>query len=160
MKGFAGKLVNGWMLNSIFTLQSGFPFSITSGRTIHFTGIGRDRADYIGGDASLDTGRSHGDLGRAILQHGRVRSQRHRNIRQLGQEHHSRTPILQHGFRRHQTNETGGAGRPSEFRAEFFKIFNNVMFNLPNSESVIGAVRPITSALDPRIIQFGLKVQF
>ena len=55
-------LVNGWMVNSIVTWQSGFPFSIVSGRDNSFTGINRDRADFTGDDASLGSGRSHGEM--------------------------------------------------------------------------------------------------
>jgi len=47
-----------------------------------------------------------------------------------------------------------------EFRAEFFNIFNNVMFNAPNSNQSSAQFGRITSALDPRIVQFGLKLQF
>jgi hypothetical protein len=49
----------------------------------------------------------------------------------------------------------------TEFRAEFFNVFNNVMFNLPNATQSSGAqFGKITSALDPRIIQLGVKAQF
>ena len=48
-----------------------------------------------------------------------------------------------------------------QFRAEFFNIFNNVNFNLPNANLSAGAqFGRITSALDPRILQFGLKMLF
>ena len=48
-----------------------------------------------------------------------------------------------------------------QFRAEFFNIFNNVNFNLPNANLSSGAqFGRITSALDPRILQFGLKMLF
>ena len=48
-----------------------------------------------------------------------------------------------------------------QFRAEVFNAFNNVNFNLPNSNLSGGAkFGRITSALDPRIIQFGMKLLF
>jgi hypothetical protein len=50
------------MLNSIVTWQSGFPCSVASGRDNSFSGLGRERADYIGGDASFGSDRSHGDM--------------------------------------------------------------------------------------------------
>ena len=59
------------------------------------------------------------------------------------------------------TKRTGITERVStEFRAEFFNIFNNVNFNLPNATQSSAQFGRITSALDPRIIQFGIKVQF
>src|SRR5262249_41438833 len=59
-KGPLSKVVNGWMLNSIVTWQSGFPFTITSGRDNSFTGINRDRADFLGGNADLGSDRPNG----------------------------------------------------------------------------------------------------
>ena len=47
-----------------------------------------------------------------------------------------------------------------QFRAEFFNIFNNVNFNAPNSNVASAQFGRITSALDPRILQFGLKMLF
>src|SRR5262249_62008702 len=61
-KGPLSKVVNGWMLNSIVTWQSGFPFTITSGRDNSFTGINRDRADFLGGNAGLGSDRPTGEL--------------------------------------------------------------------------------------------------
>src|SRR5204863_9897055 len=60
--GAAGKLLNGWQLNSILIWQSGFPFSVSSGRDNSFTG-GTDRTDFIGsGSAQLANDRPHGDM--------------------------------------------------------------------------------------------------
>lgn len=158
-KGFAGKIINGWLLNNIVTYQSGFPFSITSGRDNSFSGIGRDRADYIGGNAMLDTGRPHGEL---VAQYfntavfvpnaigtfgnsgkGIIRGPKYFNV-DFGAT--KRTQVIERVA--------------LEFRAEFFNVFNNVMFNAPNSNQSSAQFGRITSALDPRIIQFGLKVQF
>ena len=51
-------------------------------------------------------------------------------------------------------------GMGLEFRAEFFNLFNNVNFNNPNSNQSSGQFGRITSALDPRILQLGLRLQF
>ena len=56
-------------------------------------------------------------------------------------------------------NEYRGAGR-LQFRAEFFNIFNNVNFNAPNSNVSSAQFGRITSALDPRIVQFGVNCSF
>ena len=56
------------------------------------------------------------------------------------------------------TNLTGQVGL--QFRAEFFNIFNNVNFNAPNSNVSSAQFGRITSALDPRIVQFGVKLLF
>ena len=51
-----------------------------------------------------------------------------------------------------------------QFRAEFFNVFNQVNFAVPNSNVSGGGFGTITAthafAGDPRIMQFGLKLQF
>jgi hypothetical protein len=47
-----------------------------------------------------------------------------------------------------------------QFRAEFFNLFNNVNFNNPNTNRSSGNFGRITSAKDPRILQFGAKILF
>jgi hypothetical protein len=47
-----------------------------------------------------------------------------------------------------------------QFRSEFFNLFNRANFNDPNSNVSAGTYGRITSAMDPRILQFGLKVSF
>jgi hypothetical protein len=47
-----------------------------------------------------------------------------------------------------------------QFRAEFFNIFNHASFNGINTTFGSGAFGSVTSARDPRIIQFGLKLGF
>ena len=50
--------------------------------------------------------------------------------------------------------------RRLQFRAEFFNMFNNVNFNAPTSNVASAQFGRITSALDPRIVQFGVKLLF
>ncbi len=157
--GFASKLVNGWMLNSIVTWQSGFPFSIASGRDNSFSGVNRDRADYIGGPASLGSGRSHGDMvaqyfNTAVFAPNAIGTFGNSGKNILRGPHYFNTDF---GV----TKRTSIRERVStEFRAEFFNVFNNVMFNLPNATQSSPQFGRITSALDPRILQFGFKAQF
>jgi len=47
-----------------------------------------------------------------------------------------------------------------QFRAEFYNVFNQVRFNNPNNVVTSPAFGQITSALDPRLIQFSLKYLF
>jgi hypothetical protein len=56
------------------------------------------------------------------------------------------------------TNVTNRVGL--QFRAEVFNIFNNVNFNAPNSIVSSAQFGRITTALDPRILQFGVKLLF
>jgi len=159
LKGVAGKLTNGWMLNSIVTWQSGFPFSVTSGRDNSLTGVGRDRADYLGGVATLDTGRPHGEL---IAKYFNTDVFAPNAIGTFGTS--GKNILRGPGFFNTDfgaTKRTNLAERVDlDFRAEFFNIFNNVNFTQPNSNQSSGQFGRITSALDPRIVQFGLRLQF
>jgi hypothetical protein len=47
-----------------------------------------------------------------------------------------------------------------EFRAEFFNLFNRTNFRAPNGNRSSNAFGTITATYDPRIIQFGLKLNF
>src|SRR2546423_279696 len=47
-----------------------------------------------------------------------------------------------------------------QFRGEFFNLLNHTNFNDPNSTLTAGTYGRITSALDPRILQFGVKVMW
>ena len=47
-----------------------------------------------------------------------------------------------------------------EFRAEFFNLFNRTNFRAPNGNRSNAAFGTITATYDPRIIQFGLKLNF
>jgi hypothetical protein len=157
----AGKLLNGWQLNSILVWQSGFPFTVSSGVDNSFSGVGGDRADYIGGNAKLsddrplndkllqwfDTTRfvanapgTFGNSGRGIL-----RGPGYFNT-DLG--------VLKSTAVTERLNV--------QFRAEFFNVFNHPNFRLPTSNISSSQRGRITAVVDDnqRIIQFGLKLLF
>ena len=157
--GFSGKLLNGWMLNSIVVWQSGLPFSVTSGQDNSFSGIGADRADFLGGNASLDSGRSHGDLIAKFFDTSKF------TVNKVGTFGNSGKNILL-GPRLFNTDfnivkSTHVTERVNvQVRGEFFNLFNNVNFRNPNANVSSGQFGRITSVLDPRIVQLGLKVLF
>ncbi|MBI4873726.1 MAG: TonB-dependent receptor [Acidobacteria bacterium] len=159
VRGAAGKILNGWMLNSLVTWQSGFPFTATSGRDNSFTGIGRDRADFVGGSADLGSGRAHGEL---IARYFDISKFAPNALGTFGSsgKYNLRAP-------RYFNTDFGvlKSTRVTEriavqFRGEFFNIFNNVVFNGPTSNQSSAQFGRITSSLDPRIIQFGMKLLF
>ncbi len=160
--GPADAILNGWGATANVLWRGGFPFGVRSGVDNSFSGVSRNRADFIGtdiNDADLGSGRPHsemisrffdtslfeqnaegafGNSGKNVL-----RGPRHFNA-DLG--------ILKNT----RVNERVNV----QFRAEFFNIFNNVNFRLPNATLTSPAVGRITTAFDSRIIQFGLKVAF
>lgn len=159
VQGIAAKVLNGWMLNGIVTWQSGFPFSVLSGTDRSLTGVGRDRADYIGGDIYLDSGRSHGEMIQQYFNTAAFVSNTEGTFGNSGKN------ILRGP--RYFNTDLGITKQTSitetirvDFRGELFNIFNNVNFVSPNATVSSPQFGKITSALDPRIIQFGLKLLF
>jgi hypothetical protein len=156
VRSFAG----GWQLNGIFTVQTGGPLTILSGKDQSQTGIGSDRASYVGGSTygsgacgatgpcvdylvpgafGLPAIGAYGNIGKGAL----------------------RGPNLINW-------DTGlfkefGLWREStklQFRAEFFNTANRKNFNNPNVTQSAGGFGSITSAQDPRIGQLALKLLF
>jgi hypothetical protein len=160
--GFAGRLLNGWELTSILTWQNGFPFEILSGVDNSLSGVGLDRADFVGTD-----------LHQAILgdrPHGQNVSQLFNTAlfarNAVGTFGNTAKSILQ-GPGLFDTDlglikDTRISERAKvQFRAEFFNVFNNVNFANPTSTTVGTATYgKITSAGDPRILQLALKLSF
>ncbi len=158
-KGPLRKIVNGWSVNSMVTWQSGFPFSVMSGRDNSFTGIGRDRADFLGGNVDLGSGRPRAqvidryfDITKFAPNASGTFGSSGKNILRGPRYFNTDLGILKN---------TAVTERFSvQFRSEFFNVFNNVNLNSPSGTQSSAQFGRITSALDPRIIQFGLKLLF
>jgi hypothetical protein len=126
-----------------------------------FSGVGSDRADYIGGNASLDPGRSHGAL---IQEFFNVNAFVPNAIGAFGS---SGKNILR-GPRLFDTdlgllkNFAITERWKLQFRAEFFNAFNNVNFWQPGNYLGSPGTGQITSTgpNNPRILQFALKLNF
>jgi hypothetical protein len=157
--GPAGLLLNGWMLNSMVVWQSGFPMTISSGRDNSFSGVGRDRADFLGGTADLGSGRPHGDMVARFFDTSKF------TANALGTFGNSGRDNLR-GPRFFNTDlsvvkNTKITERVSlQFRAEFFNVFNNVNFRPPTTNAASAQFGRISAAADPRILQFALKLIF
>jgi hypothetical protein len=159
LHGPANRLVNGWELTAITLWRSGFPFTVTSGVDNSFSGIGADRADYVGGKASLDPDRPHGQM---IAQYFNTAAFVRNTVGTFGNEGKGtlRVPgvfstdigLLKNTRITEQLN--------TQFRAEFFNAFNNVNFNGPSASLSSSSFGRITAAGDPRILQFALKLIF
>jgi hypothetical protein len=159
LHGLSGKLVNGWELTAITNWRSGFPYSVFSNVDNSFSGIGSDRADYVGGPPSLDPNRSHGAL---IQEYFNIAAFVPNAIGTFG---NSGKNILR-GPRYFDTDmgllkNFAIVERMSvQFRAEFFNVFNNVNFSAPNNYLGSSSTGQITSAGSPRVLQFALKLLF
>jgi hypothetical protein len=152
---------SGWETAGIITLQSGRPFTVMLLSDIDNSGTGRsilgfgnnDRPNVIGNpelsnpttDRWFNTSAfafsapgTFGDAGRNILD----------------------GPGFQNVNMSLLKNTALGERLNLQFRAEAFNLFNHPNFNLPDNFLGSPTFGRITSARDPRHIQFGLKLLF
>ena len=161
MGSAAGKLINGWQVNSILVRQSGFPYTVSSGVDNSFSGVGSDRADYLGGNANLSDSRSLNDKLLQWFDTSRFVANAPGTFGNSG-----RSILRGPGF----FNTDLGVLKSTriterfnlQFRSEFFNVFNHPNFRLPASNISSSQKGRITSVVDEnqRIIQFGLKLLF
>jgi hypothetical protein len=151
--------IGGWESSGFWTMQSGSPFTIVSGTDRSFSGLGIDRAGVVG-DPHLDTGRSRQDL---INQYFNTSAFTPNALGTFGTapRNFMRGPgsinfdlALMKKF---QIKERATV----QFRAEFFNAFNKPNFGNPyNNLNTSNRFGHIESAGSPRIVQFGLKLNF
>ncbi len=153
-------VLSNWQMGGIVTLQSGVPFSVrsTGDRT---AGAGTPRPDLIG-NLNLPDGRSRGDLVARYFDTSAVAQPAPGTYGNLG-----RNILRGPGY----ANTDASVSRmfPMKFReganlvlrAEFFNLFNRPQLGLPENRIGNATFGRITStAADPRILQFGLKIGF
>jgi len=161
--GIADKLVSGWGINGVTTLQDGFPLGMTA--TPNQTGLGTGlRPNVQAGCNTVVDGAAQAKLNNWLNQScysvpasftfGSL-SRTDPNVRLHG--------IANFDFaifkRTHITESTN-----IEFRTEFFNLFNRVQFGRPNNQVSTAANSTfgfVTSQANlPRLIQFALRLNF
>jgi hypothetical protein len=153
-------LLGGWQTNGIITLQSGAPLTIFNGADNSFSGIGRDRADVIG-DPELPGNRSRSERIAEWFNKAAFKENAPGTFGTLGRNT-LRGPGLAtvdfSAFKRFPMPYS--EQHKLEFRAEAFNVFNRVNLNNPNTTRTSSLFGRITSAGEPRILQFGLRYSF
>ena len=158
--GPANALIGGWTLTGIIAYQSGRPFTVTSSQDFSNTFSVSPRPDRICNREGPRTIAEWFDLScfstgalSAALSNGTPRfGTSGRNI--LTGPRYSNTDIslIKH-FDLSERVKT-------EFRAEFFNLFNHPNLGVPNSVIGSSTAGHITSAASARDIQLGLKLKF
>jgi Carboxypeptidase regulatory-like domain len=160
---FASAILRDWQTSAIVTLQSGSPFSIMSTDDPVASGGTTTATADVTGPVQLSSSRSRGAQIAEYFNVNSVTQAAPGTFGTLG-----RNSLVGPGYantdlelsRSFPLAFLGEAGRLA-FRAEFFNIFNRP--NLANPQNDIGAADfgAITStAGDPRILQFSVKVLF
>ncbi len=156
--GFKKYILAGWQINSIMTLQTGLPFSVTAGVDRSLAGIGRDRADILRAPEVY----GNADRGAMIARYFDTTAFALPALGTFGTS--SRNLLYGPGL----INLDAGAfknfrfseRRRLEFRWEIFNALNKPNFGNPIGAFQNGAFGRITSARDPRIMQAALKLYF
>jgi hypothetical protein len=158
--GAAHTLVAGWQVNGILTLQTGPPLTILTGFDNSFSGIGNDRVDVIG-NSSRTGGSSHGAEVQQWFNTAAFTANAPGTFGDLG-----RNTMIGPGYADLDLSLFKAFPIPYserhkvEFRAEFFNALNRVNLGNPNTTFTSSIFGHITSANDPRILQFGLRYSF
>jgi len=180
-KGFAGKVLGGWQVSGVTTLQTGTPFNITEPTDRSLSGAGSDRPDFKGVEVVFQDPRntdvSNGGPNRSFNGTGGGSATAATNpfFRRVG----SGTSLAAGGGRfgslgRNVFHGPGdilfdftmmkrtrvGEGKIIEFRSEFFNVFNHANFGNPNGSIGSTNFGRITTTRDPRLIQFAVKFSF
>jgi outer membrane receptor protein involved in Fe transport len=150
--------IGGWQATSIVQIQSGMPFTVRSGANNSFNGQNLDTGDLVG-DPYLTTG----SRGAQVSQWFNTAAFKTNAIGTVGNVgiNTLRGPGLWTVDFGLYKNFPVGERREFQFRAEFFNIFNNPNFGIPNS-TVISANfgRILSTTTTPRVIELGLKFRF
>jgi hypothetical protein len=156
LSGWQDLLAGGWQLAGIVRLQSGSPIPITQATNLNaFAGFGIQRPNRIADPALPADQRTTG---------------RYFNTAAFGQApqfaigNSSRNPVSGPSY----TAADVMVGKTfviterirTEFRAEAFNVTNTPPLGNPNGSFGNAAFGSITTALDPRVFEFVLKLQF
>lgn len=151
-------VVGGWNLNSIVTLMSGYPLTVTSGVDNARSGAPNQRADLIGDPYLADRSR-----GKQVAQWLNIAAFAQNALGTYGNQ--GRNRFEGPGY----ANVDLGLAKNfkiterliTALRFEAFNAFNRVNLNVPNSSLSNGAnFMRITSAYDPRILQLALRINW
>lgn len=156
LPGAAEKLLGGWSINGTILLQSGLPFPVTQITNFNaFAGFGTQRPNIFRSPLlpadQQTTDRWFGTSAFAVAPQFTLGNSSRNAVRGPGYRTADLAFIKRTWF---------GEVRNIEFRTEIFNLTNTPPLANPNGVLGNAAFGTITSAGDPRVIQFGLKLNF
>jgi Carboxypeptidase regulatory-like domain len=149
-----GQAIGGWELTGKVRWQSGQYLTVTGN-----TSTGTRRADYLGGDISLDDRGPDEWFNTAAFATAPDTRRGNATVGQVEGPHFYRWDL---SLRKNFRFVVPGTARSSkvEFRADAFNAFNRVNFNNPSTTVTAGGFGTINSAKTPREFQFSLRFEF
>jgi hypothetical protein len=162
VSGLSDKLISGWGINGITTLQAGFPLTLnTSSNPLSAYGVGTLRPDYVAGCNIAESGSAQQKLNNwfntACFTQPPDAS--------LGSLGRTVTGTRMAGIANYDFSVFKGFAVTErinlQFRSEFFNIFNRVQFGPPGETLGTANFGVIGSTLgNPRLVQFSLRANF
>jgi hypothetical protein len=151
-------LIGGWNLNAIASVNTGQPFTVTSGVDNAFSGAGNQRADLVG-NPYFSGDRTHQQIITQYLVTSAFAANAINTYGTLG-----RNTFIGPGFADLDLGVVKDFAPQERFKAqlrfEMFNALNHANFNNPSSSRTSGTFMQITSAQDPRILQLALRFAF
>ena len=177
--GFAARVLGGWSISSVVTLQTGLPFDITDSGDRSLTGAGDDRPDYIGGNVQFVDPRANdfGLLNSYFNGTGGSTATADTNpyFHRVGSGGSVALGAGSYGnFGRNVFHGPGTLNtdmrvaklihiserQAVNFRAEAFNFFNHTQFYNPDGNINDATFGQVLLAHDPRLVQFTLQYRF
>jgi hypothetical protein len=151
-----GRVFGGWLLSTIITVQSGLPLAVTQTTNFNeFAGFGVQRPNRVGNPTLPSEERTtakYFDTAAFTIAPAFT----------LGSS--SRNPVRGPGYRNADValikRTPLGEKATSEFRAEIFNLTNTPPLGAPGVVAGTTTFGVISSAGDPRVVQFALKLGF
>ena len=153
LNGWQKTTLDGWTLSGITTFQAGNAYSVTSGLDTAGTGNWNERANLVGNPEGSKTVEQYFNTSAFVTP-------------PLGTFGNSGVGILRGPGTNNWDVSLGKNTRITErfnlqFRSEFLNAWNHPSFSYINTSLSSGAsFGTVTSARDPRVIQFGLILRF
>jgi hypothetical protein len=155
---FLRAIINDWELSGIVTLQSGLPFSVTTGTDVNLDGSSNDRANLVG-NPFLDPNRSRNDVSNAWF-----------NIAAFAKGANGTDGTAARNLMTGPGSKNVDMGIfrnmkllerfTLQVRGEFTNVFNLVNLSNPNASLNSTAIGTIRSASAMRGVQLGLRLTF
>jgi hypothetical protein len=154
--GVVGAIVNDWTLTGVLTLQSGIPIAVTQATNNNaFAGFGTQRPNLIGDPTLAEDERTVSRW---------FNTSAFATAPQFTIGSSSRNPVRGPGYRNLDLalmrRVPLSTSQWLEIRAEVFNATNTPPLGAPNGVFGSAAFGTITSAGDPRVIQFAVKYAF
>jgi len=150
---WAGRILGNWEVSTIVSYSTGDWLTPTSGRDNSRTGVNNDRAN-VSGPSRLENRTIEKFFDTSVFSQNAIGT--------FGNA--GRSTILGPAF----INFDVGVSRrvnigervKAELRSEFFNVINHANFNDPSTNLTSATFGRLTSAQDPRILQFSLKLHY